>query len=291
MYLYFSFQCEIIALDASGSKPSGFVFGQNFWFGSREACGAVRRPVGITLSGNYPRVMKKGIINDVAPFDMDYRVVYLKHHSPWQVEIKLMAEQVIHVGLCLPSSCDSAEIQSLMGDYIKAGLFVENDIYDIQPEVLYMKDLRLTSEIFERASFKILTGVVAFILAMVLTASYLRSHPQAVDVKTVSDITNSTSDDGFPFRHFPKLRNFVMCFDVQENLSKMFSVRDSKPTEIPIINGLRSVCALWIQVFHVMWYMYFTVHNKTFLISYAEKTFFQYVSSSPILVDVFFTIR
>ncbi|XP_075168239.1 nose resistant to fluoxetine protein 6-like [Haematobia irritans] len=285
-------------LDASGSKPPGFVFGQNFWFGSREACGAVKRPVGITLSDNYPRVMKQGIINGIAPFDMDYRVVYLKHNSPWQVEIKLMSEQVIHVGLCLPSSCRTSEVQSLMGDYIKGGLFVENDIYDIQPDVLYVKDLKITSEFFERESFKILSAFVAFILAMVLIASYLRSRSQTSEAKDITSSeglgnggsSNLVDDELTSLLNFPKLRNFVMCFDMQENLTKMFSVKDPKPTEIPVINGLRSICAVWILFFHVMWYMYFTVHNKTFLISYAEKLFFQYISSAPIMVDVFFTI-
>ncbi|XP_065367677.1 nose resistant to fluoxetine protein 6-like [Calliphora vicina] len=285
------------ALDASGSKPAGFVFGQNFWFGSQEACGAVRRPVGITLSENFPRVMKLGIIKEIAPFDMDYRVVYLRHNSPWQVEIKLMSEQIIHIGLCLPSSCASPEIQQLMGDYVKEGLFVENDIYDIQPEVLYMKDLKISDNFFERESFKLISVFVAFILAMILLASHLKAKANEVVTKLdnispleETDASSSQNIADINLSNYPQLRNFIMCFDVQENCTKIFSTKESKPSEIPVINGLRSVCALWILVFHVVWYMYFTVNNKTFLISYAEKVFFQYVSSAPVLVDVFFTV-
>ncbi|XP_061401258.1 uncharacterized protein LOC133337009 [Musca vetustissima] len=291
----------IKALDASGTKPSGFLFGHNYWFGSKEGCGAVQKPVGITLSANHPRIMKQGIINDIAPFSMDYRVVYLRHNSPWQVEIKLMSEQIIHVGLCLPSSCDTPEIQHLMAHYIREGLFIENDIYDIQPELVYMKDLKIAPDFFERESFKLLSVFVAFILAMALMASYLRSRSQTETESQTKSLNNMDSpttptahgldeEDLLSLWNFPKVRNFIMCFDVQENLSKMFSVRDTKPTEIPIINGLRSVCAVWILVFHVLWFMYFTVHNKAFLISYAEKTFFQYISSAALLVDVFFTI-
>ncbi|XP_065368747.1 nose resistant to fluoxetine protein 6-like [Calliphora vicina] len=271
------------ALDASGSKPAGFVFGQNFWFGSQEACGAVRRPVGITLSENFPRVMKLGIIKEIAPFDMDYRVVYLRHNSPWQVEIKLMSEQIIHIGLCLPSSCASPEIQQL--------------IYDIQPEVLYMKDLKISDNFFERESFKLISVFVAFILAMILLASHLKAKANEVVTKLdnispleESDASSSQNIADINLSNYPQLRNFIMCFDVQENCTKIFSTKESKPSEIPVINGLRSVCALWILVFHVVWYMYFTVNNKTFLISYAEKVFFQYVSSAPVLVDVFFTV-
>lgn len=287
-------------MDASGSKPSGFVFGQNFWFGSQEACGAVRRPVGITLSKNYPRVMKLAIIKEIAPFDMDYRVVYLSHNSPWQVEIKLMSEQIIHIGLCLPSSCASSEIQQLMSDYVKEGLFVENDIYDIQPEVLYIKDLQISETFFERESFKLISVFLAFILAMILLASHLRV--KLVETKKQLDnsagpLIEETDASSIQYAadinwsNYPKFQSFIMCFDIQENCAKVFSTKESKPSEIPVINGLRSICALWILVFHVMWYMYFTVNNKTFLISYAEKVFFQYVSSAPVLVDVFFTVR
>lgn len=206
-----------------------------------------------------------------------------------------MSEQVIHIGLCLPSSCDTPEIQELMSDYIKEGLFVENDIYDIQPDVLYMKDLRISSDFFERESFKILSVFLAFVLAMVLIASHLNAKSQAVTIKDVDMVPPESETipnlDDISLSSFPKLRKFVMCFDVQTNLAKMFSIKEANASEIPVINGLRSVCAVWILVFHVMWYMYFTVHNKTFLISYAEKLFFQYVSSAPVLVDVFFTIR
>uniref|UniRef100_A0A6P4ECQ7 Nose resistant to fluoxetine protein 6-like n=1 Tax=Drosophila rhopaloa TaxID=1041015 RepID=A0A6P4ECQ7_DRORH len=82
----------------------------------------------------------------------------------------------------------------------------------------------------------------------------------------------------------------IPCWDVPANWAKIFAVRENSPNEIPLMNGLRSVCAIWIMVFHVVWFMYFTVHNKTVLISYAEQAFFQYVSSAPLLVDVFFTI-
>lgn len=242
--------------------------------------------------------MKLGIIKEIAPFDMDYRVIYLRHNSPWQVEIKLMSEQVIHIGLCLPTTCQSNEIQQLMTDYVSNGLFVENDIYDIQPEVLYMKDLKMPENYFERESFKLISVTVSFILAMVLLASHLRNKSQEAEKKLdnidpieETDSANIQYITDINFNNFPRLRSFIMCFDVQENWSKLFTTKESKASEIPVINGLRSVCALWILVFHVVWYMYFTVNNKTFLISYAEKVFFQYVSSAPVLVDVFFTVR
>lgn len=90
--MVFSFSFRRTVLDSSGSKNAGFLWGQNYWLGSQDGCEAVQEPVYITLSDQYERAMKKGLINDLAPYEMDYRVVYIRHDSPWQVEIKFMTE-------------------------------------------------------------------------------------------------------------------------------------------------------------------------------------------------------
>ncbi|XP_039956789.1 nose resistant to fluoxetine protein 6-like [Bactrocera tryoni] len=299
-------------LDASATKPSGFVFGQNFWLGSREACGAVKNPVAITLSKNYQRIMHYAIITERAPFDVDYRVVYLRHNSPWQVEIKMMSEEIIHVGLCLPSVCASHEIEELTRSYLERGLFIENDIYDIRPQLVYVKDLKLNKSFFEKRTFKMMSVFLAFTSLMLLVAAFLRVKPvvEAKREQNSSKVTQESSVDVaqqlLPTKDSKEppnsatapsdcsahsnLRDYVKCFDVLDNYDKMFTVRENGKREIPVINGLRSVCAMWLAAFHVFWYMYFTVNNKAFLISYAERIFFQYVSSAPLLVDVFFTI-
>ncbi|XP_033159440.1 nose resistant to fluoxetine protein 6 [Drosophila mauritiana] len=283
-------------LDASGTKPSGFVYGQNYWLGSREACRGVQRPVGITLSKNFDRVMHYGIITQQAPFDMDYRVLYLRHNSPWQVEIKLMSEQIIHIGLCLPSACSSVEVQRLAQDYVAGGMFTENEIFDIKPEVVYMKDLQLKEEFFERASFRLLVACVLVTGTLMFCAQQLHATskmPSTSEDPRDRDLAPAESEIWRGLNsllQIERLQRYVTCWDVPGNWAKIFAIRENTPNEIPLMNGLRSVCAIWIMVFHVVWFMYFTVHNKTVLISYAEQAFFQYVSSAPLLVDVFFTI-
>ncbi|XP_030558156.1 nose resistant to fluoxetine protein 6 [Drosophila novamexicana] len=281
-------------LDASGAKSSGFVFGQNYWLGSREGCSSVQRPMGITLSKNYERIMHHGLITQQAPFDMDYRVVYLRHNSPWQVEIKLMSEQILHIGLCLPSACQSSEMQQLTSDYV-AGSFKENDIFELLPEVLYVKNLKLRDSFYDRLSFKLVVGFVLATCAFMLCAQQLsvakqlppEGHDDGVGLAPVeSEIWRALHS----MLQWRPLQSFVSCYDVVSNWRRIFATRESSPSQIPLLNGLRSVCAIWILIFHVVWFMYFTVHNKTELISYAEQIFFQYVSSAPLLVDVFFTI-
>ncbi|XP_034483397.1 nose resistant to fluoxetine protein 6 [Drosophila innubila] len=284
-------------LDASGTKPSGFVYGQNYWLGSREACKGVQSPVGITLSKNFDRVMHYGLITQQAPFDMDYRVVYLRHNSPWQVEIKLMSEQIIHIGLCLPRACSSEEVKQLAGEYVSSGMFAENDIFDIRPEVVYMKDLQLRDVFYQRSSFRLLVASALATGALMLCAQQLlvsKKLPPVGEEEQESGGLAPAESELWRALHsllrWQRLQKLVSCYDVPSNWSKIFAVRENKVHEIPVMNGLRSVCAIWIMIFHVVWFMYFTVHNKTVLITYAEQAFFQYVSSAPLLVDVFFTI-
>ncbi|KAH8302116.1 hypothetical protein KR044_002885, partial [Drosophila immigrans] len=277
-------------LDASGTKPSGFVYGQNYWLGSREACKGVQRPVGITLSKNFERVMHYGLITQQAPFDMDYRVVYLRHNSPWQVEIKLMSEQIIHIGLCLPSACSSTEVKQLAGEYVSRGMFAENDIFDIRPEVVYMKDLQLQDAFYQRSSFRLLVACTLITGALMLCAQQLLVSKKEQGTVGLAPAESELWRALHSLLRWERLQQLVGCYDVPGNWSKIFAVRENKAHEIPVMNGLRSVCAIWIMIFHVVWFMYFTVHNKTVLLSYAEQAFFQYVSSAPLLVDVFFTI-
>ncbi|EDW34984.1 GL20075 [Drosophila persimilis] len=278
-------------LDASGTKPSGFVFGQNYWLGSRAACEGVQRPVGITLSRNYERVMHYSILTQSAPFDMDYRMIYLRHSSPWQVEIKLMSEQILHIGLCLPKACESEEVKQLAREYVTDGSFIKNDIFDMRPEVLYMKDLKLSERFFQRTSFKLMVASLLVTGALTLCAQQLRVAKRGDEPSPgLAPVESELWQTLDTMLKWQPLQSFVSCYDVPTNWRKIFATRENSSGEIPIMNGLRSACAIGILIFHVVWYMYFTVHNKVVLLSYAEKAFFQYVSSAPLLVDVFFTI-
>lgn len=244
--------------------------------------------------------MHYGLITQQAPFLMDYRVIYMRHNSPWQVEIKLMSEQIIHIGLCLPSACTSREVKQLAGEYVSRGMFAENDIFDIRPEVVYMKDLQLRDVFFKRPSFRLLVLCGLATCALMLCAQQLlvaktkQGEAAEGECKESAGLAPAESELWRALHSLLRwqwLQKLVSCYDVPSNWAKIFAVRENRPDEIPVMNGLRSVCAIWIMIFHVVWFMYFTVHNKTVLISYAEQAFFQYVSSAPLLVDVFFTIR
>lgn len=68
------------------------MWGHNHWIGSEKGCESTRAPLSITLTDRYRRTMKPNLVSALAPFELDYRIVFAKHQSAWQVEIKFQSE-------------------------------------------------------------------------------------------------------------------------------------------------------------------------------------------------------
>jgi Nose resistant-to-fluoxetine protein, N-terminal domain len=139
-------------LDSSGEPGSGFLLGNNHWLGSTKGCESVKMPLYITLSDRFERLMKPNLIREVAPFEVSYRMVYAKHFSPWQVEIKFLTENLLHIGLCLPKSCSNSEIHNLTQEYLNSRMLDSQSLFEFESDVLLVKDLELRANFFAKKS-------------------------------------------------------------------------------------------------------------------------------------------
>lgn len=74
---------------------SGFVLGHNFWMGSMKGCEAVQNPLPLTISNRFERFMHADLWSARAPFDIEYRMVYAEHRSPWQVQVEFLLEKTV----------------------------------------------------------------------------------------------------------------------------------------------------------------------------------------------------
>ena len=131
---------------------AGFTLGHNNWLGSQKGCQAVQQPFQITLSNRFERYMKPNLLRSIAPFDVDYKMIYFKHTSPWQVEIKFLSENVLHIGLCLPNSCQNSEIHNLTQEYFNSRISDSQEIFDFDGDVVLVKDLKLRNNFFIKKS-------------------------------------------------------------------------------------------------------------------------------------------
>lgn len=81
-------------LDSSAQFEPGFIFGNNFLFGSLKECDGLKESHTVTLSKRFFRHMKTNLVESVAPFDMEYNVVYAQHDSPWQIQTEFLLTRV-----------------------------------------------------------------------------------------------------------------------------------------------------------------------------------------------------
>lgn len=139
-------------MDSSGQLNAGFLLGNNHWLGSQKGCESVKAPLYVTLSDRFERLMKADLIHDIAPFEMDYRMVYAKHYSPWQIEIKFHSENVLHIGLCIPKSCSNSELHNLTQEFMNTRTLDAQNLFEFESDVLLVKDLKLRENFFYKSS-------------------------------------------------------------------------------------------------------------------------------------------
>uniref|UniRef100_A0ABK8FMC8 Nose resistant-to-fluoxetine protein N-terminal domain-containing protein n=2 Tax=Anopheles gambiae TaxID=7165 RepID=A0ABK8FMC8_ANOGA len=283
-------------LDASGSQEPGFMWGHNHWIGSEKGCESTRTPLSITLSDRYRRNMKRNLVSALAPFELDYRIVFAKHQSAWQVDVKFQSENILHIGVCIPRSCTNDELHNLTARYFDENLVLAQDIYEFKPNVLHVKNTTLDRAFWSKPSVFIIGVSLAFTLLMIYLAHSREQRlmeeknnnhmdgtagasPAAARAEGGSDLADAST---FTER-------VIDSFNLRKNLNTIFRT-DSGPQSLPVICGMKSICCFLILCFHMQWYTFYTVHNPSVMLHYAEQIRFQLVSNAPLLVDVFFAI-
>lgn len=87
-------------LDASGHVASGFVWGNNYWLGSKKACEFINKHAPVVLSYELHKNHFENLTSIESPFPVEYKLVWAKHQSNWQIDISTF-EKVIQIHMWL----------------------------------------------------------------------------------------------------------------------------------------------------------------------------------------------
>ncbi|XP_054743282.1 nose resistant to fluoxetine protein 6-like [Anastrepha obliqua] len=280
--------------DASASIEPGFTFGNNFWLGNREVCGAVGQPTNMQISAHLSHHMNAELLTSVAPFATDFRVVYLRHNSSWQVDpLVLVFASRVHVALCLPSACSEREIRRLTNAYLATDLFAANELYDMHLQYEYTKDLKLKAATFMRASLYL---CCIFILTTIGLTVVAMSSKKLQDIeilkekvtKVATGEENGTkaphSDSQQALQQVVPAVDLIACYDIQANWRHIFTPTKAGQT-FAALNGLRFGSALCVTFYHYLMFLFNGTRNKLTLFSYQV-----HIGNVDIFVDIFFTI-
>lgn len=86
------------------------------------------------------------------------------------------------------------------------------------------------------------------------------------------------------------LQRLVGCFSIQANFQTIMSTRTG-PAALPAINAFKSIGCILILNFHFIWYSLNTLNNSTEAFALGEQLQWQWLSTAPLIVDIFFIIR
>lgn len=86
------------------------------------------------------------------------------------------------------------------------------------------------------------------------------------------------------------LERLVRCFSVKNNCKCILSTHLPQ-TAVPTINAFKSIGCFLILNFHLIWFSYYTVNNAAEVFVLGEQLKWQWLSTAPLIVDIFFAIR
>ncbi|XP_016996092.2 O-acyltransferase like protein [Drosophila takahashii] len=242
------------ALDASGEGFSNFMMGQSTWLGNRFTCRAVNEPVLQDMTDNNLRLLR-----EVSPIEFHYLVAYLESNSPWQLQVSIKQNPLLHIGLCVPRSCGVPEVEQLIRRSLTApnGSF---SCWEMDAKLSYVKKPELQPHFFESGAVHLLLLVVGGTLAVTLLG--LTSLAQQSRI--------------------------LACFDLASNWQQAWKPVNPNQENRPI-NGLRVFTAFSLIGVHVIWYKYFSVDPSVEMLAKLVSMTMRH-TYWPSMVEIFFVV-
>uniref|UniRef100_A0A1B0GN68 Nose resistant-to-fluoxetine protein N-terminal domain-containing protein n=1 Tax=Phlebotomus papatasi TaxID=29031 RepID=A0A1B0GN68_PHLPP len=256
-------------IDASASVPEAFIWGSNFWLGSRQECNSVSNSIELTLT-DAPET--DALVYAKAPYPMDYRVVYLNISTVLQVDAKFTVKPILHLGLCMPQSCSNSEVIEAFERYTYKALVSAFATYRVHPNVTGIKKPSLTWSLLlrpELIAFIVFCGTIVALMLIQGLSSFTQSDCNGNEKKSSVGI-------------------FLDCFAFRCNMSYIF--RTSTPNSISAIAGIRSIVCLWIVAFHVLYYGLHYSESASLFLANSQGLLYQVFWAAVIYVDVFFAL-
>ncbi|XP_039500160.1 O-acyltransferase like protein [Drosophila santomea] len=241
------------AIDASGEGYSNFMMGQSTWLGNRFTCRAVNEPMLRDMTSSNFRLLRS-----VSPIKFHYLVAYIESNSPWQLEVTIKENPLLHIGLCMPTTCDVPEVEQLIRRAMaEKGSF---HCWDMDAKLAYAKKPELKSHFFNSGAvqmFFVVAGVT-FLLTLVASTG-LGQHSR-----------------------------ILACFDLGANWQLAWKPVNPSQENRPI-NGLRVLTAFSLIGVHVIWYKYFSVDQSVEMLSKLVSMTMRH-TYWPSMVEIFFVV-
>ncbi|XP_011168771.1 nose resistant to fluoxetine protein 6 [Solenopsis invicta] len=286
-------------LDSSGGPKPGFLYGNNFWLGSRSQCldATNRIPFEIAERLILNNTRYHNPQNEFPPFEVNYIVAYLKHNSTLQYHMGLQNEDVITLGLCLPASCSVNDVSFILeGIFRDRGLLI-NDLYSVDLSLIQVKDLKDDHQWLLSGAIPLICVVLVLIFSMMISGTiydiFIYQKYLKAKRKTAVSVENTVEEMEMTNSSTPCKKNRIgkvlMCFSIYTNTKMIFNT-EMNADVISVIHGLRFLTMFWIIMVHTIFYTADYFDNKMWVMRFSEGIPIQVISNATISVDTFFFI-
>lgn len=314
--------------DASGRYTTMFYWGNNYWTGSSELCGAlndhVRHHENKTSGSQIFTAWREDVSlsDDGPPFPTAFYMLRLKITTNIPNIIK--THRTLHLGLCLPRICTPEEVGAMV-DATRESLLIH--------EVLAVRSpAHGAYSYFSDTTFLILLGVTSVVIILLISATIfdmklardickrrqrvanmrsvetgsantdLKLDLNGLDGKSVYNVNNNVTISKTSDEHLTaetsstqeelKLNiwsELLLSFSMKANILQIFDQTVGSDT-VPVVHGLRSLSMVWVIFGHTC-IVVFKYADNTALRAMLEKSFlFQLIISAVYSVDTFFCL-
>ncbi|XP_011054560.1 PREDICTED: nose resistant to fluoxetine protein 6 [Acromyrmex echinatior] len=283
-------------LDSSGELKSGFLYGNNFWLGSRSQCFDImnRTPFEFAKRHIVNNTRYRNPQNEFPPFQLNYFVAYLRHNSTLQYHINIPNEDLITLGLCLPASCSMNNISFILERIFRDRILLINDLYSMDLSLIQVKNLKDDHQWLLSGATPLICVVLVLTFVMMISGTiydifiyqtYLKANAKIV--VNVENAVEMQMTDLSSSREKSRIGNVLMCFSVYTSTKIIFNTKLDTEA-IAVIHGIRFLTMLWIIIAHTIFYTTDYLDNKIWTLRFAEGISIQVISNASIAVDTYF---
>ncbi|PVD22480.1 hypothetical protein C0Q70_18294 [Pomacea canaliculata] len=275
-------------VDAAGKPKPGILDGNFVWPGAYDMCFSIRSDITGNQSSQFSGQYCTATV-PIAPFKNT-------DDFPWQAPQGSFFPIVLSIGLCVPSTCSSTDMTSLLTDVF----VLLNTSLTVQvtcPE----KDKPLDTKA------KVAIAICSVLLAMMVAGTVLDilfiQMPKWRSQEVLAYIANGSDilDERQPLLHnqpakvfVPKpgfVSKFLIAFSIYTNGSKLLSTRQP-PGSLTCIHGIRFLSMTWVVLGHSFMFPLSSAENAgRYLSAFIQRWTAQAITSATVSVDSFFALR
>ncbi|XP_046417290.1 nose resistant to fluoxetine protein 6-like [Neodiprion fabricii] len=290
-------------LDSSGAAKPGFIYGNNYWLGSRSQCEDASNTNPLIIADEELRNNSKyrDPEQEYPPFPLNYFVTHFRHNSTLQYHVRLPNEDLITLGLCLPASCSSKELSLILKKIFQERTLLAGNLYSADFKLAEVRDLNDDHQWLVDGKIILVAILLVLTIGMVIvgTTYDVLVHQKQIQAQKISLHNNNeccyvkktanTTESAVVLPEFKQttIAKVILCFSCYTNTKIILDTKLSSEA-VPVIHGLRFLGMMWIIMIHTIFYMADYADNKPWAWRKAEGFAVQVISNSTLSVDTFF---